>query len=177
MRDGRFGMLGGDNKVVEVDETYIGGKAANCKDHVPPKEAAFALVERDGSVRSFHVPKVDAKTLGPVLHAHVDRKSYLMTDDATVYLPIGRQFSGHGAVNHSIEEYVRGGWWHTNTVENYFSILKRGITGTHVSSRVAAALEALPRGVRLSLQRAREPKASMTSNACSQPPRVSSASA
>jgi transposase-like protein len=137
MRDGRLDMLGGENMVVEADETYIGGKAANRKGHVPAKEAAFALVERDGSVRSFHVPKVDAKTLGPVLHAHVDKRSYLMSDDALVYVPISRQFSGHGAVNHSIEEYVRGGFWHTNTVENYFSILKRGITGTfhHVSQQ------------------------------------------
>jgi hypothetical protein len=46
-------------------------------------------------------------------------------------------YSGHGTVNHSIEEYVRGGFWHTNTVENYFSILKRGITGVyhHVSQQ------------------------------------------
>ncbi|MBM3545966.1 MAG: IS1595 family transposase [Alphaproteobacteria bacterium] len=138
MRDGKLpGQLGGQNKVVEADETYIGGKAANRKHHVPPKEAAFALVERDGAVRSFHVPAVNAKTLRPVLAAHVDRKSYLMTDDAPVYVPMGRDFSGHGAVNHSIEEYVRGGFWHTNTVENYFSILKRGIVGTyhHVSQQ------------------------------------------
>jgi transposase-like protein len=137
MRDGRLGPLGGENKVVEADETYIGGKAANRKNHIPPKEVAFALLERDGAVRSFHVPKVDAKTLGPVLHAHIDRRSYLMTDEAPVYLPIGREFSGHGAVNHSIEEYVRGNFWHTNTVESYFSILKRGITGTyhHISQQ------------------------------------------
>ena len=137
MRDNKLGLLGGENKVVEADETYIGGKAANRKNHIPPKETAFALLERDGAVRSFHVPKVDAKTLGPVLHAHIDRRSYLMTDEAPVYVPIGRAFSGHGAVNHSIEEYVRGSFWHTNTVENYFSILKRGITGTyhHVSQQ------------------------------------------
>jgi transposase-like protein len=137
MRDNKLGPLGGENKVVEADETYIGGKAANRKNHIPPKETAVALLERDGSVRSFHVPKADAKTLGPVLHAHIDRRSYLMTDEATVYVPIGRAFSGHGAVNHSIEEYVRGQFWHTNTVENYFSILKRGITGTyhHVSQQ------------------------------------------
>ncbi len=41
------------------------------------------------------------------------------------------KFAGHGTVNHSIEEYVRGGFWHTNTIENYFSILKRGITGVY----------------------------------------------
>jgi len=60
-----------------------------------------------------------------------------MTDESPTYTPIGRDFAGHGAVNHSIEEYVRGGFWHTNTVENYFSILKRGITGIyhHVSQQ------------------------------------------
>jgi hypothetical protein len=54
-----------------------------------------------------------------------------MTDDSTVYPPITGEFGGHGTVNHSIEEYVRGGFWHTNTVESYFSILKRGIIGTY----------------------------------------------
>ncbi len=60
-----------------------------------------------------------------------------MTDESTVYPKIGDEFAGHGTVNHSIEEYVRGGFWHTNTAENYFSILKRGITGTyhHVSQQ------------------------------------------
>jgi transposase-like protein len=145
-RDGTLpGPLGGQNKVVEADETYIGGKEANKhkakRAHAgrgaTGKEAAFALVERDGKVRSFHLPKVDAQTLRPVLTAQVDRKSYLMTDDAKVYVKIGEEFAGHGSVNHSIEEYVRGNFWHTNTVENYFSILKRGITGTyhHVSQQ------------------------------------------
>jgi ISXO2-like transposase domain len=112
-------------------------KARNRKNHVPPKEAAFALVERDGAVRSFHVAAVDAKTLHPVLRAHVDKHSYLMTDESPTYIPMGRDFAGHGAVNHSIEEYVRGNFWHTNTIENYFSILKRGITGVyhHVSQQ------------------------------------------
>ena len=58
-----------------------------------------------------------------------------MTDEAPTYKRVGKEFAGHGTVNHSIEEYVRGHFWHTNTVENYFSIMKRGITGTyfHVS--------------------------------------------
>jgi len=145
MRDTDGLVLGGENKVVEADETYIGGKEGN--KHASKrkgvgggpggKEAAFSLVERDGAVRSFHVAKVDAKTLRPVLKAHIDKKSYLMTDEATVYLPIGKDFSGHGAVNHSIEEYVRGNFYHTNTVESYFAILKRGITGVyhHVSQQ------------------------------------------
>lgn len=83
------------------------------------------------------MPNVSAKTLRPILAEHASRKSYLMTDEAPVYKKVGREFTGHGSVNHSIEEYVRGNFWHTNTVENYFSILKRGITGTyhHVSQQ------------------------------------------
>ena len=130
------GGLGGANKVVEVDETYVGGKARNRKNHVPPKEAVLALVERDGSVRSFHVPHVSATTLRPIIVSHINRASFLMTDDSNVYPLIGREFAGHGTVNHSAEEYVRAQFWHTNTVENYFSILKRGIVGIyhHVSA-------------------------------------------
>ncbi len=136
MREGKgFGPLGGQNKVVEVDETYVGGKAKNRKSHVPAKEAVVALVERDGRVRSAHVPAVNAKNLREVMVQQASRKSYIMTDEAPVYVGIAREFAGHGTVNHSIEEYVRGGFWHTNTVENYFSILKRGIVGAyhHVS--------------------------------------------
>jgi len=130
--------LGGSNKVVEADETWVGGKAKNRAFAAPPKkEAVFSLVEREGRVRSFHVPAVNAKTLRPVLVTQIDRKSYLMTDEAGVYTAVGREFAGHGTVNHSIEEYVRGGWWHTNTMENYFSIMKRGINGVyhHVSQQ------------------------------------------
>ena len=147
MREGRFPeALGGQNKVVEADETYIGGKETNKhKSKRQPgrqggkgKEAAFSLIERDGRVRSFHLPQVNAGTLKRILHTQIDSGSYLMTDDAPVYTKLGEPFSGHGTVNHSIEEYVRhGGFMHTNTIENYFSILKRGITGTyhHVSQQ------------------------------------------
>jgi hypothetical protein len=129
------GPLGGANQVVESDETWIGGKAANRKGKIPPKAAVLSLVERDGRVRSFHVPNVTAQTLRPIMTANVDRASYLMTDESPVYWSIGRQFAGHGAVNHSADEYVRAYFWHTNTAENYFSILKRGIYGCyfHVS--------------------------------------------
>lgn len=133
MREGKFsGPLGGQNKVVEIDETYVGGKAGNRKSRkVAPKEAVVALVERDGKVRSFHVARVNSKTLRPIIVKQASRKSYVMTDESAVYPKIGDEFAGHGTVNHSIEEYVRGGFWHTNTVENYFSILKRGMVGTY----------------------------------------------
>jgi transposase-like protein len=136
MREGKAGALGGENKVVEADETYVGGKAKNRAFGDPPKkEAVVALVERDGEVRGFHVANVNGKTLKPILFTQIDRATYLMTDEALVYKRPGKEFAGHGTVNHSIDEYVRGKFWHTNTVENYFSILKRGINGVyqHVS--------------------------------------------
>lgn len=128
--------LGGDNKVIEADESYIGGRAKNRKGKVPPKEAVVALVEREGKVRSRHVANVTAKTLRETIVTQASRMSYLMTDEAPAYERVGREFSGHGTVNHSIEEYVRGGFWHTNTIEGYFSIVKRGINGVyhHVSA-------------------------------------------
>jgi len=128
-------QLGGANQVVEIDETYVGGKAKNRKGKIPPKFVVLALVERDGKVRSFHVPNVTAATLGPVITANVDRATFVMTDEAPVYPSIGRWFSAHGTVNHSAEEYVRAQFWHTNTVENYFSMFKRSVFGCyfHVS--------------------------------------------
>ena len=126
------GPIGGDNKVVEADETYIGGKAKNKAFGPPPKKhPVFALVEREGEVRSFHVTNVNSKTLRPIIVETASRKSYLMTDESNVYTKTGKEFSGHGTVNHSIKEYVRGKFFHSNTVENYFSILKRGITGNY----------------------------------------------
>lgn len=139
MRDGddgyKDGGLGGPGKTVEADETYIGGKPGNkaFKD-VPPKKIVISLVERGGKVRSTHVANVTSDTLKKVLFEQVNRKSELMTDRAQYYRPLGWQFAKHRTVNHSINEYVRGED-HTNTIESFFGILKRGIMGSyhHVS--------------------------------------------
>jgi hypothetical protein len=130
-------QLGGIGKPVEIDETYVGGKSRNRKYHVPPKEPVVSLVERKGRVRSRHVPTVNGETLGPILEEMVRKDALIMTDDSTVYPPITGDFRGHGTMNHSAGEYVRGVFYHTNTVENYFSILKRRIIGIyhHVSSQ------------------------------------------
>jgi transposase-like protein len=137
MRDPKAGPLGGDNKVVEADETFVGGKAKNRAYKGPPKkEAVLALVERGGKVRSRHVADVTAATLREAVVTQASRKSHLMTDEAGQYVTVGKEFAGHSSVNHSADEYVRlGGFVHTNTAENYFSILKRGIYGVyhHVS--------------------------------------------
>jgi transposase-like protein len=135
--------MGGHGKVIEADETYIGGKETNKhrnkrnqhKDHLGGKQAVVSLVERDGSARSFHVANVTSKTLRRVIVTNASRKSHLMTDGARMYPAIGREFAGFSSVDHSTGEYVREGIHHSNTVENFFSILKRGVIGTyhHVS--------------------------------------------
>ncbi len=134
--------LGGEGKVIEIDEAYIGGLEKNKhrrkRKHAGTggqgKEAVFALVERGGSVRSIHVPIVNAKTLRPILNEQLAQGGKLMSDEAEHSRLLGREYGEHETVRHSAGEYVRGDA-HTNTVEGYFSILKRGIHGVyhHVS--------------------------------------------
>jgi transposase-like protein len=135
MREGKFPPLGGEGKFVEADETFTGGKAKNRAYKAPPaKEPVLALVERGGKVRSYHVPEVTATTLKPIIVDAIAKDSHFRTDESGVYWEVGEQFASHRTVTHSINEYVRGDA-HTNTVEGYFSIFKRGIYGTyhHVS--------------------------------------------
>ncbi len=131
------GPMGGQNKVVEGDESYIGGKAKNRAFREPaPKKAIFSLVEREGQVRTFHVASVSGKTLGPIIEKQVHKATMMMTDESPIYPGITKRLEiTHGTVNHSQNEYARAHFWHTNSAENYFSILKRGIIGVyhHVS--------------------------------------------
>jgi len=122
--------LGG---IVEADETYVGGKAKRGEDNKTP---VFSLVERQGRVRSFVLPTVTAKNLKPMIREHVERTAHMMTDQWIGYRGLKKEFAGHDSVNHAREEWVRGNAY-TNTVEGYFSLLKRGLTGTyhHVSKQ------------------------------------------
>jgi transposase-like protein len=134
--DQKDGPLGGSpEQIVEADETWVGGKQSRqSRRLVAPKKIMFTLVERGGHARSFHVANVHANTLRPLLFQHADRLSSLMTDESSSYRLVGQDYWQHKKVNHGASEYVRG-QWHTNTVENFFSIFKRGIIGVyhHVS--------------------------------------------
>jgi transposase-like protein len=139
MKDGRDPFpppMGGFGRTVEADETYIGRKPGMKVHPGYPlhKHPVFSLVERGGKVRSFHVPNVTANNLRPIIGRHVHRDSRFQTDESAIYAGIGWNFSYHGTVQHGIKEYVRG-TDHTNTIEGYFSILKRGVYGVyqHVS--------------------------------------------
>ncbi len=139
-------LMGGEGKVIEADETYIGGKERNKhkskrdKKNIGPvgKEMVFSLIERGGKVRSRHLPSVNAKTLRPILNEQIadTKKTKLMTDGEGQYRLVADMFQSHEVVNHGIGEYVRGDVT-TNTIEGYFSIMKRGITGVyhHVSAQ------------------------------------------
>src|SRR3954451_17913102 len=130
--------MGGSGKTVEADETYVGGKAKNRAYAKPLRshEAVMSLVERGGKVHSRHVADVTAKTLKPIIVDAITKDTHFRTDQSPVYTEIGTGFASHATVNHSIKEYVRGDA-HTNTVEGYFSIFKRGIYGVyhHVSEQ------------------------------------------
>jgi transposase-like protein len=133
------GLLGGneptDDAIVEADETYIMGKPNRKNRKRTRKDAIFALVERKGQVRAFHVPDVTAKTLKSAIRANVQRQANMMTDEAGQYRGLYPEFRSHDTVHHTRKEYVRDAT-HTNTIEGFFSIFKRGIYGVyqHVSS-------------------------------------------
>jgi transposase-like protein len=144
LRETEPSLLGGEGMTVEADETYVGGKERNKHrsqrdaKHIGGvgKEMVFSLVERGGHVRSSHLADISAKNLRPVLESQLSdmAATKLMTDGEGQYRIVGPLFKSHDVVNHGIGEYVRGDA-HTNTIEGYFSILKRGIVGTyhHVS--------------------------------------------
>ncbi len=138
MRTGSLpGSMGGNGKTVEVDETFWGNKKPRHQKKgrgYAHKEKILTLVERDGSARSYHVAAVNEKTLVPIIKEQIHKDSTVYTDEAGQYIHLGNHFKDHAKVTHGIGEYVRGPI-HTNTIEGFFSILKRGLTGVyqHVS--------------------------------------------
>lgn len=149
--------LGGRGKIVEADETYFGpveesrrrtktGKGLpytkGGRSGPSNKRAVVSLVERGGRVRSFHPATADGETVTAILRENVRRESRLHTDESKLYIYPGADFAAHKTVKHSADEYVRTEFsWdkggpksekvHTNTVEGYFSIFKRGMKGVY----------------------------------------------
>lgn len=124
--------LGGPGKVVESDEAFVGGsRKKRLSGKVAPMKKVVSLVERDGRARSFHVANIYHSNVRAALVTNVHRSSTLMTDDARMYWSIGREFAAHGTTLHAAREFARPGGVHSNTAENFFSILKRGVIGTY----------------------------------------------
>jgi transposase-like protein len=140
MRDPMFtNQLGGSGKVVEIDETFWGNQKRRGRAYgkgYQHKEKIFALVERGGDVRSYHVESVNMKTLLPILRAQVAQDTAIMSDDFGAYRHLHKEFLSHDVVSHTSGEYVRGRV-HTQNIENYFSLVKRALVGTfhHVSAK------------------------------------------
>lgn len=133
------------SNVVEVDETYVGGKNSNRHANkkvkysqgrsTKDKVAVFGMLERGGKVIAMKVNRTSSSELFPIINKHVDKDTHIMTDEWTAYKRLGK-FYPHSIVNHGKGSYVIGDA-HTNTIEGFWAILKRGIIGIyhHVSKK------------------------------------------
>jgi len=137
MRTLKIEPMGGEGKVIEADETYVGGKEGNKHKRkragvrgFQGKEAVLSMVERDGEVRSYHIGKTNTETVKPIVTALVHKRTVLCTDDAPVYLTVADHVAAHKVVNHSAGQYVCA-QVHTNTIEGFFGIFKKGMTGVY----------------------------------------------
>lgn len=121
--------------IVEVDETYVGGKPKTKlkgRPRLSPvanKTPVVAMVQRNGEIRAMVMPTVNAKNLASAISANVCKTARVMTDESACYKTLGKDYASHETVTHSLGEYSRGDVT-TNTVEGFFSILKRGVNGT-----------------------------------------------
>ncbi|OQM76475.1 IS1595 family transposase [Manganibacter manganicus] len=140
MRSDDFTPMGGNGKAVEVDETFIGRLygVEKCKASRAHKNTVLTLVERGGIARSFHIDGTTVAKIVPIVRANIAKESHLMTDEARHYQRVGKEFSFHGRVEHSADEYGRTEYVegvkvkvNTNTVEGFYSIFKRGMKGVY----------------------------------------------
>jgi hypothetical protein len=130
MRSGDLDPMGG---IVEVDETYIGNsqKQGNYRGGYQHKMKVVSLVQRGGPARSVHVDHVTINTVLPIVKANIEREAHVMTDSYGIYKRmIPENFAKHGVIRHEFGHYGEG-IVHTNTVEGFFSIFKRGMRGVY----------------------------------------------
>lgn len=132
MAGGAMPPMGGEGGIVEIDETFIGKKGDKPKNArgYAHKHAVLTLVERGKGSRSFHVDGTKATDLVPIIKANVDPKTHVMTDEAGQYAHLSKHFADHDFVRHGTGEYGRG-VVHTNTVEGFYSVFKRGMKGVY----------------------------------------------
>jgi transposase-like protein len=135
MRSGDLAPFGSTGGAVEADETFIWNdptrpkpKNARGFDH---KMKVLSLIDRTTRrSRNFVVDDVKASTLAPIIRENIAKEARLMTDEARHYTSVGKEFAEHGVVAHGAGEYVRGDA-HTNTLEGFYSIFKRGMKGIY----------------------------------------------
>jgi transposase-like protein len=131
MASGSLPPMGGPGETVEIDETFIGKKAGQpVRRGFAHKHAVMTLVQRGGSARSFHVDGTKASDLLPIIKANVLPGTAIMTDEAGQYSSLNKFFAAHDFTTHGAGEYVRGNV-HTNTVEGFYSVFKRGMKGVY----------------------------------------------
>ena len=137
MRSGDLAPFGSDGGIVEVDETFIGNDRAVKPKGVKKgrgyahKHKVLALVDRDtGKARMMVVDSLKADDVAPIVRENLAKEATLMTDEASYYTKVGREFAAHEIVRHGIGEYGRGEF-HTNTIEGCFSVFKRGMKGVY----------------------------------------------
>jgi transposase-like protein len=132
MKSGNLPPMGGEGVTVEIDETFIGNrreKAPKARGYAH-KHAILTLVQRGGSARSFHVDGTSAADLLPIIKDNVLPGTAVMTDEAGQYAHLNKHFVSHEFTRHGQGEYVRGET-HTNTVEGFYSVFKRGMKGVY----------------------------------------------
>jgi transposase-like protein len=132
MRDGSLAPFGSAGGAVESDETFIGRKEGVPKRRgYAHKRPVLSLLDRDTKqVRSFHVDGTSAADVVPILKENIAKEAKVMTDEAGQYAHIGKHFASHEFVVHSADEYARGDV-HTNNLEGFYSIFKRGMKGVY----------------------------------------------
>lgn len=135
MGDSAPAPLGPNSGDVEVDETYVGGKprfkGESKRGRGTKKQPVLAMVERGGAVKTMPIANVTGKTLKEAIRENIHADARIITDENAAYTGIGEEFNGgHETTTHSAGEYVRGDV-HSNTVEGFFSLVKRGIVGIY----------------------------------------------